>query len=76
MPYHRHVQFGSDVKSHVNIFLEYGNLVERLGNRASDFWSAYTHHQRDRTFHPVRLLKLPLVELPQARLPRTVFSSY
>jgi len=71
MPYHRHVQFVSDVKGRANHFLEYTNLVERLGNRGSDFWSAYMHHQRDRDFRPVRLLKLPLVELPQARLPRT-----
>lgn len=73
MPYHRYVQLVSNVKSRANLFLEYSNLVKRLGNRASDFWSAYMHNQRDRVFRPVRLLKLPLIELPQARLPRTVF---
>ena len=50
-------------------FLEYSNLVERLGNRASDFWSAYMQNMRDRVFLPVRLLKLPLIELPQVCLP-------
>ncbi|KAI9507419.1 HlyB/MsbA family ABC transporter [Russula earlei] len=44
---------------------EYSNLVDRLGDSASDFWSAYMSRQSDRSFHPVRLLRLPLSELPQ-----------
>ena len=36
-----------------------------------DFWSAYTHSHNDRAFRPTSLLKLPLIELPQARLQQT-----
>jgi len=44
---------------------EYRNLVDRLGNCASDFWSTYIDACGDRVYQPVRLLKLPLSELPQ-----------
>ncbi|KAI0288518.1 HlyB/MsbA family ABC transporter [Russula brevipes] len=44
---------------------EYRNLVDRLGNHASDFWSVYTDSHGDRAFRPVHLLQLPLTELPQ-----------
>jgi len=33
-----------------------------------DFWSAYVDNHNDQAFRPMSLLKLPLVELPQARL--------
>ncbi|KAI0301013.1 HlyB/MsbA family ABC transporter, partial [Multifurca ochricompacta] len=45
--------------------VEYRKLVDRLGNRASDFWSVYTDTRSDRVFQPMRLLRLPLNELPQ-----------
>ncbi|KAF8494576.1 HlyB/MsbA family ABC transporter [Russula emetica] len=42
---------------------EYRNLIDRLGSRASDFWSTYID---DRIHRPGRLLlQLPLSELPQ-----------
>jgi hypothetical protein len=56
---------------HTDTHSEYRNLVDRLGSRASDFWSAYADTFADRAFRPMRLLKLPLNELPQVRLRRT-----
>jgi hypothetical protein len=52
----------------IDLFVEYHNLVDRLGDSASDFWSAYVEAYNDRVFQPVRLLKLPMNELPQVRL--------
>ena len=52
---------------HTDALPEYRNLVDRLGNRASDFWSAHADTFADRAFRPMRLLKLPLSELPQVR---------
>ena len=61
-------------RTNTNRFVEYRNLVDRLGNRASDFWSAYTDAYYDRVIQPVQLLILPLSELPQVRLLKPVFS--
>ncbi|KAI0301012.1 HlyB/MsbA family ABC transporter [Multifurca ochricompacta] len=44
---------------------EYRGLADRLGSHANDFWSTYMDAYSDRNFQPVRLLKLPLGELPQ-----------
>jgi hypothetical protein len=33
-----------------------------------DFWSAYMQNHNNQAFRPMNLLKLPLTELPQARL--------
>ena len=57
----------------INLFVEYQNLVDRLGGGASDFWSAYVEAYNDRVFQLVRPLKLPINELPQVRLQQTVF---
>jgi hypothetical protein len=51
-----------------DLFVEYRNLVDRLGNRATDFWSAYFDHTTERVFQPMRLLRISLMELPQVRL--------
>ena len=53
---------------HTDFIVEYRNLVDRLGGRARDFWSAYIETCGDRAYQPVRFLKLPLIELPQVRL--------
>lgn len=68
-------EFPSMDKSYANRFVEYSNLVDRLGNRANDFWTERLHSHRSHIFQPMRLLKLPLTELPQARLPQTIFCS-
>lgn len=44
---------------------EYCSLANRLGNRARDFWSAYFVSSRYQNFEPLRLLMVPLSELPQ-----------
>ncbi|KAH8996475.1 HlyB/MsbA family ABC transporter [Lactarius hatsudake] len=44
---------------------EYRGLVDRLGDRASDFWSIYTNSFTYDALQPMRLLRLPLGELPQ-----------
>ncbi|KAI0267129.1 HlyB/MsbA family ABC transporter [Gloeopeniophorella convolvens] len=44
---------------------EYSTLVDRLGSRANDFWTAWGESVSDGAFRPIRLLKLPLNELPQ-----------
>ena len=54
--------------------VEYRNLVDRLGNRASDFWSTYIDAYNNRVIQPVRLLILPLSELPQVRPQQPIFS--
>jgi hypothetical protein len=46
-------------------FVEYRSLVERLGDRASDFWSMYSQSFNYDALQPMRLLKIPLGELPQ-----------
>lgn len=46
--------------------VEYRGLVNRLGDRASDFWSTYTN-SLTYDLQPKRLLRLPLGELPQVR---------
>jgi len=48
-------------------FVEYRTLVDRLGDRASDFWSIYTNFFTYDALRPMRLLQLPLGELPQVR---------
>jgi hypothetical protein len=53
---------------HTDALPEYRNLVDRLGSGASDFWSAYADTLASHAFRPMRLLKLPLSELPQVRL--------
>ena len=47
--------------------VEYRILVNRLGDRASDFFSAYTNSFTYDALRPMRLLRLPLGELPQVR---------
>jgi hypothetical protein len=47
--------------------VEYRSLVNRLGDRASDFYSIYTKTFAYDAFRPMRLLRLPLGELPQVR---------
>ena len=48
-------------------YVEYRSLVERLGDRAGDFWSIYSHSFHYDDLRPMRLLKIPLGELPQVR---------
>lgn len=55
-------------KGRTDFIVEYRSLVDRLGNRASDFWSTYIDACGDPAYQPMRLLKLPLSELPQVRL--------
>jgi hypothetical protein len=52
---------------------EYRSLVDRLGNRANDFWSAHADTFIDHAFQPMRLLQIPLSELPQVCLQGTFF---
>ena len=49
-------------------YVEYRSLVNRLGDRASDFYSVYTNSFTYDALRPMRLLRLPLGELPQVRL--------
>ncbi|KAH9079233.1 HlyB/MsbA family ABC transporter [Lactarius deliciosus] len=44
---------------------EYCSLADRLKGRAKDFWSAYSSSRRNVTFEPIRLLRIPIQELPQ-----------
>ena len=53
----------------IDYLVEYRRLVDKLGDRASDFWSIY-----DKSFsydayalRPMRLIRIPLSELPQVR---------
>ncbi|KAH9060046.1 HlyB/MsbA family ABC transporter [Lactarius vividus] len=44
---------------------EYCSLADRLRGRAKNFWSAYSSSRRNETFEPIRLLRVPIQELPQ-----------
>ncbi|KAH9048502.1 HlyB/MsbA family ABC transporter [Lactarius hengduanensis] len=44
---------------------EYCSLADRLRGRAKDFWSAYSSSRRNVAFAPIRLLRVPIQELPQ-----------
>ena len=61
-------------KVNTDRFVEYRNLVDRLGNHASDFWSAYENAYADSVVRLVSLLTLPLSELPQVRPQQSIFS--
>jgi hypothetical protein len=45
---------------------EYCSLADRLGSRANNFWAAYLSSLKYPSF-PIRLLTVPLNELPQVR---------
>ncbi|KAH9030694.1 HlyB/MsbA family ABC transporter [Lactarius pseudohatsudake] len=44
---------------------EHCSLADRLRGRAKDFWSAYYSFRRNVAFAPIRLLRVPIQELPQ-----------
>ncbi|KAH9001450.1 HlyB/MsbA family ABC transporter [Lactarius akahatsu] len=44
---------------------EYCSLANKLRGRAKDFWSTYSSSRRIETFEPIRLLRIPIQELPQ-----------
>ncbi|KAH9174040.1 HlyB/MsbA family ABC transporter [Lactarius sanguifluus] len=44
---------------------EYRSLADRLGGRATDFWTAYFSYVRAPTLEPISLLRVLLKELPQ-----------
>ncbi|KAH9993933.1 HlyB/MsbA family ABC transporter [Russula vinacea] len=44
---------------------EYSDLVDRLGNHATDFWSSYFNHTANRLFQPMNFVRISLIELPQ-----------
>ncbi|KAI0288520.1 HlyB/MsbA family ABC transporter [Russula brevipes] len=46
------------------LIAEYHSLATRVGTRAGDFWSLYFDSHDDRLFRPLRLLMIPLCELP------------
>ena len=57
----------SDGEAALTLSTEYCSLADRLRGRASEFWAAYYNPRRYPTFKPIRLLKVPLQELPQVR---------
>jgi hypothetical protein len=59
--------------SHWAIFTEYHTLSDRVGKHATDFWTSYFDTWVDGVFRPLRLLNLPLSELPEVGLHRYIF---
>ncbi|KAH9030697.1 hypothetical protein EDB85DRAFT_1891504 [Lactarius pseudohatsudake] len=49
----------------INVPTEYRSLADRLRDRVKDFWSAYSSSRRNVDFAPIRLLRVPIQELPQ-----------
>ena len=50
-----------------DVSAEYCTLADRLGSRAEDFWASYMTYRRYPIFDPIRLLRIPLKELPLVR---------
>src|SRR5712691_981175 len=46
---------------------EYRSLVSHVGSIASDFWTAFYDSHNDNLLHPVRIILIPLCELPLVR---------
>ena len=61
-------------KVNTDRFVEYRNLVDRLGSRASAFDSAYEDADNDRGFRLVRFFILPLSEFLQVCPQQPIFS--
>jgi hypothetical protein len=55
-------------QSSADLFVEYSDLVDRLGNHATDFWSSYFNHTANRLFQPMNFVRISLIELPQVGL--------
>jgi hypothetical protein len=43
---------------------EYRNLASRVGPITGDFWTVFYESQNDNLFRPVRIVLIPLCELP------------
>lgn len=56
-----------DIVGLTDFVAEYRILVDRLEDRASDFWSIYTNSFTYDAIQPMRLLGIPLGELPRVR---------
>jgi hypothetical protein len=57
------------------VLSEYRGLASRIGNVAGDFWTLYTDYYDGRQFRPLRMIWIPLCELPLVRSPKTVSTS-
>ena len=57
----------------LSYFTEYRTLSDRVGRHATDFWTSYFDTWSDGAFRPIRLLNLPMSELPQVRVHRNIF---
>ncbi|KAH9972436.1 P-loop containing nucleoside triphosphate hydrolase protein [Lactifluus volemus] len=51
---------------------EYRTLSDRVGRHATDFWTSYFDGWSDGAFRPIRLLNLPLSELPSGQQPSSI----
>ena len=51
---------------------EYRNLVNHVGVIAGDFWTVFYDSHNDNLLHPIRIILIPLCELPLVRSSDTV----
>ena len=52
--------------------VEYRSLVSRVGHIAGDFWTDFYDSHNDNPFRPVRIILIPLCELPLVNSPNAI----
>ena len=56
------------------VWAEFRSLAGQVGDIAGDLWTAYTDYHDERLFRPLRIILIPLCELPLVRSPKSVSS--